>query len=433
MAGTYWEELAEKAEAAAQRVAADRMKYVRQVYREAQSTIKTSVDALYAQILDKGAESVTRTQLWQYSKYQSLLRQFEDSVGTIRSAQNEAAEAAIRKVYTDTIGTSLDALMGKGRWSYPTQTMLDRYLVTPWSGERYSTRIWKNAEKLTSDLRKHMEDLLVLGKSPGAVKKQLMKDFGVSYEIADRLVMTETSNAYNTAAMDSYRKAGVKQVKWVIGPAEGLCERCRTYAYENGGVYDIDDAPHIPVHPRCRCRWVAVVDVEGRTRKIRDQMLQGLQSEGYTNGDVAGIISNAKHASASPTFLNKSDQLYKNAERIKPVRGFEDVIVHGDEAGFVFRDANGVDSNLSVIEFAQILRDTPSYQSGNIRLVACDTGSPNAVTAQALANEMQVKVLAPSKTVFVDWDGNMIIAGSREDAINGTNLGKWVEFKPQRR
>lgn len=279
MAETYWELLARLTEEAAQRVASDNMLYVRQVYREASAEIKTKIDALYAQILDKGAESVTRTQLWQYSKYHALLDQVDLSVNTIRAAQDVTIERTIRKVFEDTIGTSLDGIMGKGRWTYPTRAVIDQYLATPWSGKRYSDRVWTNATKLGTDMRKHMEDMLVLGKSPSAVKKQLMADFNVSYEVADRLVITETSNAYNTAAMNSYRKAGVKQVRWVIGPAEGLCERCRTYSLENGGIYDIDDAPHIPVHPRCRCRWVAVVDIDARTKQIREQLLKDLPAD----------------------------------------------------------------------------------------------------------------------------------------------------------
>lgn len=279
MAETYWELLARLTEEAAQRVASDNMLYVRQVYREASAEIKAKIDALYAQILDKGAESITRTQLWQYSKYKALIDQIDMSVKTIRSAQDVAIERTIRKVFEDTIGSSLDEIVGKGRWTYPTSSVIDQYLATPWSGKRYSDRVWTNATKLGTDMRKHMEDMLVLGKSPSAVKRQLMADFNVSYEVADRLVITETSNAYNTAAMNSYRKAGVKQVRWVIGPAEGLCERCRTYSLENGGIYDIDDAPHIPVHPRCRCRWVAVVDIDARTKQIREQLLKDLPAD----------------------------------------------------------------------------------------------------------------------------------------------------------
>ena len=72
MADTYWETLAALSEEAAQRVAADRLKYVQELYREASKRMKTEIDALFAQIIDSGAESVTRTQLWQYSKYKAI-------------------------------------------------------------------------------------------------------------------------------------------------------------------------------------------------------------------------------------------------------------------------------------------------------------------------------------------------------------------------
>lgn len=432
MASTYWEKLAEETEATSQRVAADRMKYIRQLHREAVAKARAGIDALYAQILDRGAESVTRTQLWQFSKYQALLQQIDSSVTGIRKAQDSAVEQTIRKVFTDTIGTTLDAVVGKGRWTFQSDAVIDQYMKTPWSGEFYSKRIWTNTSKLASDLKSHMEDMLVLGKSPGAVKKQLMTDFGVSYEMADRLVMTETSNAYNTAAMESYRAAGVKKVRWILGPAEGRCTRCQTYAMENGGIYDIDDAPHIPVHPRCRCRWVAIVDIEARTAEINEKMLSELQAAGYTSGDIADIINSVKYASASPVYLSRADQLYEYAKKIKPIKRYEDVVVHGDETGFVFRNANGVESNLSVVAFAEILRETPSYNGGNIRLISCDTGAAGAVSAQALADELQVTVLAPSKTVFIDWDGNMVIADNIADAAKGKNTGKWKKFRPRR-
>lgn len=358
MSETYWEELARLTEEAAQRVAADRMKYVRQVYRETQATIKTGVDALYARILDKGVESVTRTQLWQYSKYQSLLQQVKEAGATISAAQSEAVDQTIRKVFADTIGTTLDEMIGTNRWSHPTQAVIDQYLSTPWSGTRYSERIWKNANKLTSSLQQHMEDMLVLGKSPSAVKRQLMADFGVSYEVADRLVMTETSNAYNTAAMTSYKAAGVTKVRWVIGPAEGLCERCRTYAYENGGIYDIDNAPHIPVHPRCRCRWVAVVDVETRTQQIREKLLSDQQAKNapkYKGSYSGGIIYED-----SPEAVKHAERYYEAVRKMRT-----DVSQIAKHSGIRKKDVASIKAYVFEDEhliYGEVRRFDPSYE-----------------------------------------------------------------------
>lgn len=361
MADTYWETLAALSEEAAQRVAADRLKYVQELYREASKRMKTEIDALFAQIIDSGAESVTRTQLWQYSKYKAILRQIDADAVTIQTAQQKAVEQTIRKVYEDTIGTTMDALSGAGRWTHQTDAVINQYLKTPWSGELYSKRIWTNTQKMASDLKGHMEDMLIRGKTPAAVKKQLMADYGVSYEVADRLVMTETSNAYNTAALESYKAAGVKQVRFVPGPDEGRCERCRTYAYENKGIYDIDDAPHIPVHPRCRCRWVAVVDVEGRTKQIREKMLSDLKAEGATLPSVQfGGHSGAIIFEDAPEAIAHAQQYYTAVRKMTA-----DVSRISKSTGWKKRNVAAVKQHVFIDEHlidGKMQRFDPSYE-----------------------------------------------------------------------
>ncbi|MPL94044.1 hypothetical protein SDC9_40192 [bioreactor metagenome] len=361
MADTYWETLAALSEEAAQRVAADRLKYVQELYREASKRMKTEIDALFAQIIDSGAESVTRTQLWQYNKYKAILQQIDVDAGAIRTAQQKAVEQTIRKVFEDTIGTTMDALSGVGRWTYQTNAVIDQYLKTPWSGELYSKRIWTNTQKMASDLKGHMEDMLIRGKTPAAVKKQLMADYGVSYEMADRLVMTETSNAYNTAALESYRAAGVKQVRYVPGPDEGRCERCRTYSLENKGIYDIDDAPHIPVHPRCRCRWVAVVDVEGRTKQIREKMLSDLKAEGATMPSVQfGGYSGAIIFEDSPAAIAHAQQYYAAIRKMTA-----DIPRISKNTGWKKRNVAAVKQHVFLDEHlidGQMQRFDPSYE-----------------------------------------------------------------------
>lgn len=138
-------------------------------------------------------------------------------------------------------------------------------------------------------------------------------------------------------------------------------------------------------------------------------------------------------ASASPSFLNKNDPLFKYAKKISAIQGFEDVVVHGDAFGFVFKDADGREYNVSVDEFASILRHSGLYQGGNIRLIACESGAPGSVTAQALADILGVSVLAPDDVVFVFPDGEMIIAPDSLTALESGQTGQWVLFEPKSR
>lgn len=131
-------------------------------------------------------------------------------------------------------------------------------------------------------------------------------------------------------------------------------------------------------------------------------------------------------AAASPRFVNKNDQLYINAQKIKPIKGYEDVVVHADKYGFVFRDSNNVESNVSVAEFADLLKQSGVYHGGAIRLIACESAAEGAITAQKLADYLGVEILAPDDVVYVNENGEMNIG----DPL--TNMGKWIKIKPRK-
>ena len=124
----------------------------------------------------------------------------------------------------------------------------------------------------------------------------------------------------------------------------------------------------------------------------------------------------------STRFLNKNDLLWKNSDNIKPIDGYQDMVCHGYQYSFVFRNADGVEVNVSVKEFAEILQNSPVYNGGPIRLISCETGAEGAVSAQYLANYLNVEVIAPTDIVYVYPDGDMIIGLD--------NSGFWKTFKP---
>ena len=56
------------------------------------------------------------------------------------------------------------------------------------------------------------------------------------------------------------------------------------------------------------------------------------------NAEKRGII---KAEPLSIRFVNSSDSLYNNSKMIKPIKGFEDVVIHGDKTGFAYFDKSG--------------------------------------------------------------------------------------------
>lgn len=130
----------------------------------------------------------------------------------------------------------------------------------------------------------------------------------------------------------------------------------------------------------------------------------------------------------STAFVNHTDELYTYSKKIKPIEGFEDIVVHGDTVGFSFRDANGRDHNVNAVEFSKILLQSGLYHGGNIRLIACEAGKEGALAAQIVADQLGVTVLAPSDVVYIDVEGNLTISSD-----NGlTNDGEWVTIEPRK-
>ena len=57
------------------------------------------------------------------------------------------------------------------------------------------------------------------------------------------------------------------------------------------------------------------------------------------NSEKRGIIKVDKDvAQASQKYLNKNDMLYINSKNIKQLKGYEDIVCHGDRYSLVFKD-----------------------------------------------------------------------------------------------
>lgn len=261
----YWRRRALADEEKAQQVAGRMLREQRKVYRQAYADIERALDALYTQAVDQGAESLTRTQLWKYSKYKQLKAVMQEQTGEIAKGQITAIESTLERIFKDTIGAASKAFSGQDiRFNGVSDARVKRLVKSNWSGESFSKRVWRNTREIARRVEKDVTDMMVLGKSPSAVKQQLMHDYNVGFRAADRLVRTEASHAYNSAALESYKAAGVTQVEVLIGKDDRLCDECAGIA----GVYDIDKAPRLPVHPHCRCTYAPVVDLEAEIKAV---------------------------------------------------------------------------------------------------------------------------------------------------------------------
>ncbi|OPX44207.1 tRNA(Glu)-specific nuclease WapA precursor [Ruminiclostridium hungatei] len=111
------------------------------------------------------------------------------------------------------------------------------------------------------------------------------------------------------------------------------------------------------------------------------------------------------------------------ANRIKPMQGYTDVVVHGDANSFYVLN-KGQWVQIDQRSMATYLKSN-GYTGGPIRLISCETGSlPNGI-AQNLSNKLGTEVIAPSNTVWIQPNGSLTIGRTGQ-----VNTGRWNTFTP---
>ena len=242
----YWLERLRKDRELAERAAKEVEDEVRRAYRSQYLQVARKLDALYAEANRTG--TLSRTKLWNYRRWRELEAQLVQYCEAGHVIQRDAITKALDRVFEDVIGTGVEVFQrDKYILAYTPRAVID----TAWSGEHYSERIWRNQQALAERIRAEAQSIMMGDKSPSEVKRMLQKDFEVAWNNASRLVDTELSYVVNRANAENYQRLGVQKVT-IVNLDVNTCEKCKAI---EGEVFALDDAPVLPIHPRCHCSY----------------------------------------------------------------------------------------------------------------------------------------------------------------------------------
>lgn len=143
---------------------------------------------------------------------------------------------------------------------------IDQMIMRPWQGGNFSDRVWKNKNLLVNQLNDRLRNGIIQGKSPFQIANDLSERMQVGRYQAQRLVRTEYMHVLNQGQIEGYKTKGYTKLKWHASKDERTCEICGEH---HGNEYDIDEAPHLPAHPGCRCTFVPVIDVESAAEELK--------------------------------------------------------------------------------------------------------------------------------------------------------------------
>lgn len=124
-------------------------------------------------------------------------------------------------------------------------------------------RVSKMEQTTIDEIRKILATGYQRGESWKEQKKNIEKRINNPVR-AEMIAITELGFAYNTSTKNTYKGAGANKVMWHASLDLKTCDACRAL---HGQVFDIDNAPDNPLHPRCRCTWLPVFS-EGKSRNF---------------------------------------------------------------------------------------------------------------------------------------------------------------------
>lgn len=139
-----------------------------------------------------------------------------------------------------------------------------------WAGGNYSSRIWKNTEKLAKNLENVIVQGLMTGQSIRTMSKRLEEAAeGDRYSI-NRLVRTEVNYCCNQGALMSFKDAGIEKYVFLATLDLRTSKICQSLDKK---IFYVKDAKagenYPPMHPHCRSTAAAYIEGKDTSRLKR--------------------------------------------------------------------------------------------------------------------------------------------------------------------
>lgn len=235
-------------------------KELAQQYIRCLNRTKKDLIALYSEIQAASADgSLLISDLYKFNRYYDLMNNLNSELNKLGLAEKDIFEKYMTDLYA-----ANNALLSS---SFGFQPIVDSQRVKDalnkvWcrDGKHWSDRIWANKALLQERVKDGVIDSIASGCGKDELVKQLMKDFNVGYNNADRIARTELSYVRNQSTYDSYKEAGIEYYQFLATDDDKTGEEDREL---DGKIFRLDEAVigvnYPPIHPNCRCSVLAVI------------------------------------------------------------------------------------------------------------------------------------------------------------------------------
>lgn len=240
----------------------DRNKELLNIYKKAYEDIQKELYILSQKI---GSTEPTRSELYKYNRLNNLNKNIKDRIKTLGEDVLSFGLDNMADGYK-TVYAEIMAALNVKDFTIPDEKLIKQIADSPWktkfqNGEStFSKSLWKDTNKLNKCINNVLSAGIVQGKTFTEMAIQINNEMNKGFNVAHRLVRTETMHTLNMSSLNSYKDSGVvKEVQYWAALDERTCEIC---GIMHGNTYKINEAPILPIHVNCRCTYIPVINKE---------------------------------------------------------------------------------------------------------------------------------------------------------------------------
>ena len=243
------------------------------------------------------------------SRLEALKLQTQQQIEVLFGNQLDSIDSAMKSIYTSGYyHTAYEIQKGFGvGWDFATldESQINKIINKPWAvdGQNFSSRVWKNKQKLVNELNTTLTQNIILGQDPQKAINEIARKLNVSKTNAGRLVMTEEAFFSSEAQKDCFNELDVEQFEIVATLDSHTSEICQDMDGKHFPMSQWEvgvTAP--PFHVWCRSTTVpffdddfdavgerAARDADGKTYYIPDNMKYKDWQKSFVEGNKSGL------------------------------------------------------------------------------------------------------------------------------------------------
>lgn len=199
------------------------------------------------------------------------LREVQDEVDAVcenlRDVTEQTTTQALTQMATDTYNHTVYDMQQRVGAAFPfsalDQQTVDKLLSSRWSGENYSTRIWRNTDELAKRVKDEILTSVLTGTSATSATQKIADEFNVTASQARRLLRTEACYVDGQIRLKQFKDIGVTKYIFVAILDMRTSLICRAHDKKRYLVKNAEVGKNYPpLHPWCRSSAIADIPDE---------------------------------------------------------------------------------------------------------------------------------------------------------------------------